>query len=139
VTGRRLFHTVVARGLALTAVLEAGAACSAHHHPHREGPPPMPPGPCEGAACSLHGHVTDASGAPVAGATVGVEGVGYMPIPTTTTREDGSYEIALPGSVVRNPWVVVQLPDGTEKRAQATVGPGPNALDVQLDPPLSPP
>ena len=120
---RKLFQSVVGRGLALTAILEIGAS-SACTQPPREGPPPGKP--CQGDECNMvhvQGRVVGVDGKGVAGATVqcGSE--------TTTTREDGQFfmkGLPVDGKVK----YTVTTTAGATKSAEA---PPTEVIQIQLD------
>jgi hypothetical protein len=87
--------------------------------------------------------VAAATGAPVAGATVTLEGAAPEPLavlapPTATTGEDGSFEIA---PVLAGPYRITVSGPGFQP-GQATVEVAPHAtawVDLKLEPPAAPP
>ena len=85
---RKLYRSIVGYGIALTAVVETGAACSSPRRgPMREGPTPAY---CDQNDCSLRGTLVDEHDRPVANATItyGAE--------TTTTDAAGAWKLSQP-------------------------------------------
>jgi hypothetical protein len=127
----KLFRLIVGYGIALTAVVQTGAACSCHNPRPREGPPPHR----EGAHVAPAGHVMTGrvtnAGAPVADARVEAVGV-HVPV---TTDANGAFTLQVQSDDYRDVAIRVTAGDRTKT---VTVPLGTSTIEIDLAAPDAP-
>ena len=138
----KLFRSIVGYGLALTAVVELGAACSKKRQDEhmREGANPAPPPDAcvERCASRVQGRVVEADGLSAFGATVTITGSDGAPGATVTTGVDGTFAADLvieDTRKLRSFQLSVKTADGRVKTA--SVAPD-GRIEIHLDPATTP-